>query len=153
MSLSQQRAGAVGPDCRVIPLEGRRRHPRLALDCPLHLANDAGESWIVQARNISPGGLQVVCDQAIAQRLPERPLNTTCHYPTVLQAGVLLPLAQGQRRLTVGLGLTYWVPVESGERWWLGFGFVALRPVAQRILAGFLATAGTAMAEERPSPR
>jgi hypothetical protein len=95
-----------------------------------------------------------VCDHTIASRLREQPLHASCHYPAVLQAGVVLPLAQGQRRLTVGLGLNYAVTAEDDEHYLMGFSFVALRPVAQRILASFLATKGAALAAARaPLPR
>ncbi len=154
MSLSPLRASPKSMDSGVLTVDAQRRYPRLALHCPLQLANDAGECWSVQARNISPGGLQIVCDHTIAARLREHPLHTTCRYPAVLQAGVVLPLAQGQRRLTVGLGLNYAVTAEDDEHCLLGFSFVALRPVAQRILASFLATKGAALAAGRaPLPR
>ena len=154
MNLTLLRAGPRSMDSGVLTVDAQRRYPRLALHCPLDLANDAGECWRVQARNISPGGLQIVCDHSIASRLREQPLHASCHYPAVLHAGVVLPLAQGQRRLTVGLGLNYMVNAEDDDHCLLGFSFVALRPVARRILASFLATKGAALAAGRaPLPR
>jgi hypothetical protein len=146
MSLPPLHAGPNLPDSGIETVDLERRHRRLSLRCPRQLTSDAGAWRTVQARNISPGRPQIVCGKAIAARLREQSFNASCHYPAVLQAGVVLPLAQGLRRLTVGLGLNYRVTAEDDEDCLPGFSLVAWRPVARRRLASVPATKGAALA-------
>ncbi len=118
--------------------EDQRAYPRIHGDFPVAFRNSQGQHCAATLRNLSPEGLQILCNMATAQIIypPGGRLMEDDH--PLLQATMVLPLAEGHQTLSACVRLLHVARVAPASCL-MGFQFLELRPKARRQIDAFYA--------------
>lgn len=120
-------------------LAEQRAYPRITLEIPVAFRNGSGQHCAAKLHNLAPDGLQVRCNVVTAQMIYPVGRKLQSDNLPILQATAVLPLAEGQATLSVGVRLLYLTTAEETPNCILGFEFLSLRLKARRIIDTFFA--------------
>jgi hypothetical protein len=118
--------------------EDQRAYPRIRGDFPVAFRNSHGQHCAATLRNLSPEGLQILCNMATAQIIHPSGGRLMEENHPLLQATMVLPLADGQQTLSACVRLLH-VATIAPAGCLMGFQFLELRPKARRQIDAFYA--------------
>ncbi|MBM4226294.1 MAG: PilZ domain-containing protein [Gammaproteobacteria bacterium] len=118
--------------------EDQRAYPRILGDFPVAFRNGQGQHCAATLRNLSPEGLQIACNMATAQIIHPAGGRLKGDNQPLLQATMVLPLAEGHQTLSACVRLLH-VATTAAASCLMGFQFLELRPKARRQIDAFYA--------------
>lgn len=118
--------------------EDQRTYPRIPGVFPVAFRNSQGQHCAASLRNLSPEGLQIACNMATAQIIHPAGGRLTGDNHPLLQATMVLPLAEGHQTLSACVRLLH-VATTATASCLMGFQFLELRPKARRLIDAFYA--------------
>ena len=134
----------------VAQTEEQRAYPRFQLDVSVSFRNAAGNRCRGQVINISPDGLQVRCNFSAGQSLHPKGGKLCADTAPIVQVALHLPVAGESKKVVAGAKLVYATTLDNDPNCVLGFKFLELRPMAQRVLDGYFSERMAAFYEDDP---
>jgi len=119
------------------PAADVRRYPRVLVDEDAHFARPATGAVVARVHDVSPDGLQVVCDRDTMRAfVPPGGLRPDAESPRVL-ARFSLPLADGRERIDVECRVIH-MAVGDGAEFALGLKFSSMSAHSASVLQEFI---------------
>ncbi len=115
----------------------RRQSPRHLIELSADMILDNGEALTVNTRNISSGGLQIICDAWVTDKIEPRGIQSHAISHLRFKVIISLPIGNNEEKLYVNCRITS-VQRLSQDEYMLNFSFIGFENNTENALNKFL---------------
>ena len=117
--------------------EEKRMYPRIVLDCPIAMALSNGKILETLVHDISPGGIQISCNQKTARILKAEKENLEKKAVPGFEINFMLPLEGKQMKVLIRCKPIYIVKLED-DAYAIGMQFTKIVEDSRKVLKRFI---------------